>query len=259
MLPNSPFAGIPTAPFCASHCLSSLTCLAFSYNQINGSCALFRSGLSELGVQKRGDAGAVFWWDRTCFERRGDVVGMWDEREEESFAADRIHVDVDTEEEEEEEEGRDGAAQASAHARPDHATTTILASRIAPGRAVSVQNRIMHDPLALAKVDAAIDDAIADIIATPTPAPATHSVLHSQDSAFQHADKNENEAATPLASLLRSSLLSAPTPSPKVWPYGVGALPADDDDAKRAWTWEGQGQAQGSFGKRARIRARRSV
>jgi len=240
-LPGSPFAGIPTAPECASHCLSATACLSFSYNQINGSCSLFRDGLGEMGVQKRG--GAVFWWDRGCFERSGDAVGNWDERElvveegketvldaaiDDAIAdiiATPLHNDHPAF-----DETRPGQAQQAA---------TVLVSRIANGRA-SVRE-------SLAKVDAAIDDAIADIIATS----AHDEHLPLADTETQsHADEDE----TSLASLLRSSLLSAPSPAPKVWPYGVGALPADDADAKRALTWEGKGQAK--LGGR---RARRSI
>lgn len=245
-LPGSPFAGIPTAPECASHCLSATACLSFSYNQINGSCSLFRDGLGEMGVQKRG--GAVFWWDRGCFEMPGDVEGVWDEREsvaekEETMldaAIDDAIADAIT------APPHDGHS-ALEEARPSQAqqAATVLVARIAKDRARVRQS------ITLAKVDAAIDDAIVDIITTPSH--DEHLAL--DDAEFYHGTGNHaDEDEAPLASLLRSSLLSAPSPAPKAWPYGVGALPADDADAKRAWTWEGKGQA--TLGNR---RARRSI
>ena len=72
------FTGIPNAPDCASHCLSSSSCTSFSYNQINGSCALFTESLDDMGFHRT--SGAVFWWDRVCFERHGDWAGRTEEK-----------------------------------------------------------------------------------------------------------------------------------------------------------------------------------
>jgi len=209
--PATTLSGIPTAPSCASHCLSTTACLSFSYNQINGSCSLFHAGLSAMDVQKRG-GGAVFWWDRTCVERRGDAVGMWDERE--------------------------GGAEAEVAVERQ---STVLTSRIATGRAGS--SRIMHDPLA----DAAIANAIADVISAPTTHDDEEQATHVAGETHIDGDKDE-----PPASLVVKSPSSLT--APKAWPYGVGAVPADDADARRAWTWEGRGQVK--LGNR---RARRGV
>lgn len=130
-------------------------------------------------MQKRG--GAVFWWDRACFdvdELEGDAEG----ENEVPAVAMEMEVEVKSEMEE---------------------------------------------------VHALIDDALADVVA---------STAEDEDDATQEHDE------APLASLLRSSIASAPVPPRKVWPYGVGALPAEDDEAKRAWTWEGK--AQMSLGQR---------
>lgn len=72
------FTGILNAPDCASHCLSATSCTSFSYNQINASCALFTEPLDDMGFRRT--SGAVFWWDKVCFERHGDWAGRADER-----------------------------------------------------------------------------------------------------------------------------------------------------------------------------------
>lgn len=170
-----------------------------------------------MGVQGR-PGGAVFWWDRECLRDKGDVV----ESQEEQQGVSGLLAQMD--------DGKIAAWVDAALLETIKPTENHIASALTRRSFNEQAVPHIHDSVSSAQTGVVIDDAVADLFK-------------------QSSTSGQNEASH--SSDWKSNMDQV---RKKAWPYGVGAVKADDFGVTRSWTRSRQVQWQAKVERRRRRR-----